>query len=849
LRRVIPILAALAAVVCLLVGTEAAERQPLAQEQPSPKPNVLFILTDDQSTEDLAAMNNVQSLLVDEGTNFENAFATTPLCCPSRVSFMRGQYVHNHGVLTNGDTTEGGYEKPGGYKRFADLGLQNSTVATWLHDAGYSTFYAGKFLNGYQGTTHVPPGWDTWYAFSDRRPNETSYTVNENGTLKTYSQAQQHETYYLRDRTEGFIHSHAEKGPWFAWVSTHAPHPPITVAPEFQNSYDNVQMPKPPSYNEADVNDKPTWMQRQPLLDDDCSTGEGEVDCHQQAVEKWRTRQESLMSVDLMVGDLIGALAETNQLERTYIVFASDNGYMLYRHRVYAKGTPYEESQGIPFVVRGPGVRQGVVSKELVANIDLAPTIAEWTGVEAPNYVDGRSLTPLLAGAPAPSLREYMDGRSLARLLEGASAPSWRERLLFDNSGGSGGKKVYAGVRTAEGETYVEHDQTDEKEYYDLRTDPWQLDSGDAAAENAERIGTLSAVLSDLRSCEGAGCRAAERSCSADQTDNDADGVVDEPGEPCGDPSPLDTTINSVPPSLTDSRSARFTFSSDEPGATTFECSLDSSGLEFSFRACSSGVTYNELADGSHIFRVRARNQEAGTVEPDPARYAWTVDTTAPLPPTISSPAEGSRHNSGSFTLSGTAEAGSTVELFEGADSKGTAQSELSSGGSWSVSLSGVSEGSHTYTAKATDSVGHTSEASSTRTVIVDTSAPKVTSVVPAEDARSVLATTDVHAFLSEAMDEASVEVTDPATGKPAAFTLTQKTRDSRSAPLVATVSYAETEKGHEAILDPAKDLQPGATYIATLSSKAEDAAGNKLDQDSSVSGTQAKVWRFKVKR
>ena len=728
-----------AILLCLFAGMTAAERQPLAQEQPQ-KPNVLFILTDDQAPEDLANMANVQSLLVNQGISFTNAFATNPVCCPSRVSFMRGQYAHNHGVLTNVAGT-------GGYSKFKELGLQDSTIATWLNDAGYSTFYAGKFLNGYGGgDTYVPPGWDEWYAFENADSVHEDYTVNENGVLTTYTQDQQHETYYLRDRAKAFVRDHAQEGapPWFAWVSTHAPHGPYTIAPEFQGSYDGVEMPRPLSYNEADVSDKPAWIQAQPLLDDDCSIDKGNLDCHEQVVEKWRARQESLKSVDVMVRDLIGALAETNQLERTYVVFASDNGYMLYRHRAHAKSVPYEESQGIPLVVRGPGVVRDPeeqlrdTSEKLVANIDLAPTIAEWAGIEAPSYVDGRSLAPLLEGSPTPSWRQQL-------LFE-----SWVERDAY--------RTPYGGARTAEGETYVEY-ESGEKEYYDLRTDPLQLDSTHSTQENAERLGALSETLAGLRSCEGAGCRAADRDCSADQVDNDSDGVVDEPGEPCGDTRPLDTTVDA---------------------------------------------------------------------------------------PTITSPAEGRRVNSGSFTVSGTAEAGTTVKLFEGTVSRGTAA--YSSSGNWSVALSGVSEGSHSYTAKATDRMGYTSGASSARTVIVDMTAPMVTSVSPVAGATGVLPSTNVSASFSEAMDEASVEKTSSTTGNPTTFTLAMQTTTGTTAPIPAKVAYVQTATSQKAILDPTSDLRLGATYVAKVTSVAKDQAGNRLDQDRLVSGTQSKVWRFKVK-
>jgi arylsulfatase A-like enzyme len=442
------------------------------------RPNILFILTDDQDSESLTSMGSVQRVLVDRGTTFSNAFATTALCCPSRVSFLRGQYAHNHGVLTNENTVQGGYEQ------FRELGLQDSTVATWLDDVGYDTFYAGKFLNGYEDSSYVPPGWDEWYAFTGV-PHQNKYAVSENGELRTYAQDQQYETYYLRERAEAFIRNHAQGGaPWFAMVATHAAHAPHIIAPEFRNSYDDQNMPTPPSFNEADVSDKPARIRARPLLNSDCSTSEGEPDCKQEMVEIWRTRQEALMSVDVMVKDLLGALEETDQMERTYIVFASDNGFVLYRHRSYSKGFPYEETQGVPFVVRGPGVRQGAVSHELVANIDLAPTMATWAGIQPPEYVDGRSLVPVLEGTATP----------------------WRRYLLFEYflSG-----HPYVGVRTAGGESYVEYDNG-EKEYYDLTVDPWQLRSTHGAPENAERLAQLSATLSVLESCEGAGCRRAD---------------------------------------------------------------------------------------------------------------------------------------------------------------------------------------------------------------------------------------------------------------------------------------------------------------------------------------------------
>jgi large repetitive protein len=185
------------------------------------------------------------------------------------------------------------------------------------------------------------------------------------------------------------------------------------------------------------------------------------------------------------------------------------------------------------------------------------------------------------------------------------------------------------------------------------------------------------------------------------------------------DTSAPNTTIGAGPIGATASTSAIFSFSADDPAAT-FACSLDGAA----FSSCASPTTYTGLAEGPHTFRVRATDQ-AGNTDPTPAVRSWAVDVTAPPAPQITSPAEGTLNNSGSFTLSGTAEAGSVVEIFEGASSKGAVTA--TGGGTWSRPLTGVADGSHAYTATSTDSAGNTSPVSNTRTVVVDTAAPDTT--------------------------------------------------------------------------------------------------------------------------
>jgi N-acetylglucosamine-6-sulfatase len=454
-------LASVIAVALLSVGC-ATEAQETTQ-----KPNILFILTDDQDEESIARMGKLQDRLVRQGTTFENAFVTTPQCCPSRATFLRGQYAHNHRILSNNPPL-------GGFEKFHKLGLERSTIATWLHEAGYATAYVGKYLNGYgekRLTRYIPPGWDRWWARLGGIGNAT-YDVNDNGDIQIYDRRKLNETDYYSDRAEEFVRNHKREGaPWFMVVAPTSPHSPAFVAKRHAEMFKNAEMPKPPSFNEADLSDKPAWVRQQRKLD---AQGVARVE------EYWRKRQRALQSVDDLVGTLVDTLDNTNQLDETYVVYASDNGYLLYRHRIGDKGGPYEESVGVPLIVRGPGIPPSATREELVANIDWAPTIAEWAQVEPSDFVDGRSFAPLLSENPPAS---------------------WRQRLLIEQE-----NHAFRALRTAEGETYVEH-RTGEKEYYELAVDPWQVDSAHAAPENSKRLQALSEALSELKECVAATCR------------------------------------------------------------------------------------------------------------------------------------------------------------------------------------------------------------------------------------------------------------------------------------------------------------------------------------------------------
>jgi len=467
-------------------------------------PNVILILTDDLDAASISHMPNLRSLLIERGTTFENAFVTDPLCCPSRATILRGQYAHNHDILGN--------EPPhGGFEKFRAMGHQNSTFATWLQDEGYRTILVGKYMNGYEGT-HVPPGWDEWYAVSG---NYMSTQLNENGRINDYDPDQDYLTDVLGERAGGYVGRpgggtpsfFVPHRPFFMWLGTTAPHQPADPAPRHADALADVSLPEPPSFDEEDVSDKPDWIADNPPLNP------------QQvalAEDLYQKRLQSMLAVDEMIGRLVETLRESDELDDTYIFFTSDNGFHLGTHRLTAgKWTAYEEDIRVPLIVRGPGVPEGEKLEHLVLNNDLAPTFAELGGVEAPSFVDGRSLMPLLTGNP-PAPNEWRS----AFLVEAATELGGAEADPIVDDGSpelplSGdpsperrwGRPELEALRT--GETlYVEYG-TGERELYDLEEDPFQLDNRYETAD-PDLVQRAERRLEALRGCAGATCRAAE---------------------------------------------------------------------------------------------------------------------------------------------------------------------------------------------------------------------------------------------------------------------------------------------------------------------------------------------------
>ena len=483
----------------------AAGGDPGAAEDRERPPDVVLIMTDDQTVESLRVMPRTRELLAGEGTTFANSFASYPLCCPSRATLLTGQYAHNSGVLGNRPPT-GGYEKL--------RPTAGRTLPVWLARAGYETVHIGKYLNGYGAATpatEVPPGWTDWHGSVDPFTYRMwGYRLNENGVVRQFGRPRVENpalygTDVYRDKAVAAIRSRPRSGkPLFLSVAFLAPHaeaglprggPTVRSAPRHRGRLAAEPLLRPASFDEADVSDKP------PVL------GEAFARLRPQQIAQirraYRGRLESLLAVDEAVAAIVAALRETGRLDDTLILFTSDNGFFHGEHRVpNGKYLVYEPSVRVPLIARGPEIPRGRTSRELVANVDLAATILDAAGARARGRtLDGRSLLPF---ARRPSRRS-----DRAILLEtGQTADSGD----LDQDGGPGVTRptlrripTYRAART-ERFKYVEH-STGDRELYDLRRDPDELRSVHADPDYARTLGALRRELVRLRRCKGSACR------------------------------------------------------------------------------------------------------------------------------------------------------------------------------------------------------------------------------------------------------------------------------------------------------------------------------------------------------
>jgi arylsulfatase A-like enzyme len=457
--------------------------------QAAAAPNFVVIMTDDQEAESLAGMNGAgsgltYSWLVRRGVTFRNSFVVTPQCGPSRASFLKGQYPHNHGLWSNNVS-------PFGYAQFSE----QQTLAVWLRNAGYATSLIGKYINGY-GTVaktlgnnpqlEVPPGWSNWQAFVGS-PDYYNYTLNVNGSLEPHQATDaDYSTDVIARKAASFIASQGSS-PFFLWVTFNAPHDPFTAPSRYAKSYGSLAAPRSPGWNEADVTDKPAYVRGLPLLG---TAGTSWIN------QTYRSQMGALAAVDDGVGTIMNQLAASGLLSNTYVIFTSDNGYMRGEHRLpYNKVVPYEPSIRVPLVISGPGIPPETERGDLVTNIDLTATIVDLAGARAGLALDGKSLRPLWSTSQyGPPFRNYLLFEFMTNFPQNYPVPAGQPYTV----------PAYAAIRSF-GYKFTQYN-TGEIELYDMTNDPSELRSAHADQTAAPVLATYMQALQSMRSCVGSTC-------------------------------------------------------------------------------------------------------------------------------------------------------------------------------------------------------------------------------------------------------------------------------------------------------------------------------------------------------
>ncbi len=472
-------------------------------------PNIILIQADDQTLSQFTSkvMPRTTHLLASGGTSFSQYSAATAQCCPSRASLITGQYAHNDGVSSNGV----------GYPGLID---KDNVLPVWLQQAGYLTMHVGKFMNRYEYFAHpasvVPPGWDQWYSLLGGT-HYYDYDLYENGgVVHRGSKRGANSNEVATNKALQLIRDWASKAvPIYLQLDLPAPHVAAQGDPfgkcgraaipaaRDEGSFADARTPRPPSFNEDDMRDKPAFLSAAPKL------GGAQKS---KVRRRWRCALASLKGVDRAVGQVHNAIQRAGLLSRTVFLYVSDNGQFYGEHRI-AKGKvlPYQEAVHLPLVIKSPrrylnGKRPPGHVRKPVANIDLAPTILSFADAE-----------PCPPSGPCRT----MDGRSLKPLLKGSRKWPRHRGLLNEYSSPNPGNYAtcrFAGILTRE-TIYVQHSQvvdpttgqcvpSDEVERYDLGLDPFELHNmcfaGDLDNCPQDRVQSdLESRLSRLRDCAG----------------------------------------------------------------------------------------------------------------------------------------------------------------------------------------------------------------------------------------------------------------------------------------------------------------------------------------------------------
>uniref|UniRef100_A0A3Q3N808 N-acetylglucosamine-6-sulfatase n=1 Tax=Labrus bergylta TaxID=56723 RepID=A0A3Q3N808_9LABR len=456
------------------------------------RPNIVLILTDDLDIAigGLSPLTKTKKLIGDAGISFSNAFVASPLCCPSRASILTGKYPHNHHVINN--TIEGNCSSTAWQKS-----EEAHTFPAILKNHGYQTFFAGKYLNQYGhsdagGVEHVPPGWSYWVGL-EKNSKYYNYTLSVDGKAQRHGAdySKDYLTDVLANMSLDFLSYKSNYQPFFMMVSTPAPHSP---GPQLLSTRTDKH-----------------WLIRQAKTPMTNSSVQFLDDAFR---KRWRT----LLSVDDMVEKIVKSLQVRGELNNTYVLFTSDNGYHTGQFSLpLDKRQLYEFDIRVPLMVRGPKIKPNQTSKLLVANVDLGPTILDIAGYDVnKTQMDGMSFLPVMEGKMNSSswrtdiLVEYEgEGRNVSDpscpLLGPGVSECFPDCVCEDSY-----NNTYACVRTVAPCANLQYCEFDDNEVfvevYNVTADPFQL-TNIAKTIDQEVLEKMNHRLMMLQSCSGQSCR------------------------------------------------------------------------------------------------------------------------------------------------------------------------------------------------------------------------------------------------------------------------------------------------------------------------------------------------------
>ncbi|KAF2014187.1 Arylsulphatase [Aaosphaeria arxii CBS 175.79] len=494
------------------------------------KPNILFILTDDQDwhMQSLEHMPFLQKYLVQEGTLYTNHYCTVAICCPSRVNLWTGRAAHNTNVTDV-------FPPYGGYPKIVHEGINSNYLPIWMQDSGYNTYYTGKLWNAHTVDNYNAP-YAGGYNGSDFILDPYTYEyynawMSRNGQAPV-SYKGQYSPDITAEKAYGFLEEATQhKEPWFLTVAPIAPHSNVKLEPidavdmdapkyakRHAHLFKDYRIPRDANFN-PEKQGGVAWVKTLPRLNDTVIEYNDEFQ---------RSRLRALQSVDEMIEKLIKTLEEKNLLEDTYIFFTTDNGYHISQHRMHpGKECGFDTDIHIPLIIRGPGIARNRISDAVTSHTDLSPTILKLAGQTREDF-DGTPIPVyeqevLAANNNRNSRHEHVNIEFWGMAIpEGQYAhydggPSDGNGLYKDATRNN----TYKGLRLI-GEDYSIYYSvwcTGDREYYDVALDPGQLDNYfDAEAEATRRgysiagrsfeevVNRLDALMLVLKSCKGRDC-------------------------------------------------------------------------------------------------------------------------------------------------------------------------------------------------------------------------------------------------------------------------------------------------------------------------------------------------------